>query len=185
MTSPINNSISYASPPPAYSVVAPSPRYTPKKDFRKAFGDLQGQYGFDGGAPILLSKDEKAKSVSKKHNRCFMKAVKSFFTGPSNASTEKAKLPAHAKLTRIPSPARRIIESGPTLSYAGTASALTYPLRPVSPASISSTASSHTQAKPKAQKRSKAADNRGSAERGNAIGLYDLDTGFSGRSSGA
>ena len=122
---------------------------------------------------------------------CFMKAVKSFFAGPTTTATEKTKPSSDAKLARIPSPARRIIESGPTLSYNGTASALTYPLRPVSPASISSADSANAQTKTKTQKRRDSADkqaakkNRSSAERGTVIGLYGFDTGFTGRSSGA
>jgi hypothetical protein len=48
-----------------------------------------------------------------------MKAVKSFFTGPSNASTEKAKLSADAKLTRIPSPVAWVWEEAVELIDAG------------------------------------------------------------------
>lgn len=40
------STITYASAPPAYSpTAAPAPKYTPKKDFGKAFADLQGRYG--------------------------------------------------------------------------------------------------------------------------------------------
>ncbi|KAI5450165.1 hypothetical protein NCC49_003314 [Naganishia albida] len=69
------SNVTYTSPPPAYAEVTPAPKYTPKKDFSKAFGDLQGRYGFDGGAPILSSKDKDAKPKSRTRT-------------PSSSSTE-------------------------------------------------------------------------------------------------
>lgn len=87
------SNVTYTSPPPAYAEVTPAPKYTPKKDFSKAFGDLQGRYGcefsravlhglftdalmlVDGGAPILSSKDKEAKPKSRTRT-------------PSSSSTE-------------------------------------------------------------------------------------------------
>ncbi|KAJ9092050.1 hypothetical protein QFC20_007481 [Naganishia adeliensis] len=195
------STITYASAPPAYSpTAAPAPKYTPKKDFGKAFADLQGRYGFDGGAPILSPKDTTPKQRTSSDSstgskKSFISTIKSLLpTSPKEPKETKAPKPTRSKYVppRVPSPARRIIESGPSLSFNAGTRAWTYPLSPVRSSSSSGSSSSSADLRKeearKEQLRKKAAKQQStdSAVRGVLAGVYGFDAGSAtGRTAGA
>lgn len=202
--------------PPAYSATAaPAPKYTPKKDFGKAFGELQGLYGcklippvqysyplltlyeindtVGGGVPVIASKDEKPKprttsdsSVSSTGSRkSFTKTLKKFISKSPTTSPTTETPPATEKpvkfvpKARIPSPALRVIESGPCL-YTSGANGFTYPLytsfsRPARSSSASSSSSADSLKNDMKKKNAKAAA-RDTAVRGMVTGMYGYDT---------
>lgn len=103
---------------------------------------------------------------------------------PKDTQTADKPKPTRTKcvpLARIPSPARRIIESGPTLSY--NASGWTYPLRSVSSGSSSSSGESDGAKREQRAARQARTD---SAVRGVIAGVYGFDAGAgTGRTAGA
>ncbi|KAJ9126165.1 hypothetical protein QFC24_002438 [Naganishia onofrii] len=196
------NTAELTASPPAYSATAaPAPKYTPKKDFGKAFGELQGLYGFGGGVPVIASKDEKPKprttsdsSVSSTGSKKSIKnALKKFMnksptaspsteTPPTAITTATTEKPIKfVPPTRIPSPARRIIESGPCL-YTSGANGFTYPIynsaifsRPARASSASSSSSADS-IKDDMKKKNANAAARDTAVRGMITGMYGFDT---------
>lgn len=218
------NTAELTASPPAYSATAaPAPKYTPKKDFGKAFGELQGLYGckstasfqyccllltlyginftVGGGVPVIASKDEKPKprttsdsSVSSTGSKKSIKnALKKFMNksptaSPSTETTPTAITTATTEKpikfvppTRIPSPARRIIESGPCL-YTSGANGFTYPIynsaifsRPARASSASSSSSADSLKNDMKKKNAKTAA-RDTAVRGMVTGMYGFDT---------
>ncbi|KAJ9110860.1 hypothetical protein QFC19_001369 [Naganishia cerealis] len=205
------------SAPPAYSAAAaPAPKYTPKKDFNKAFGELQSQYGCErsflyhystpsltsslrsnltvgGGVPVLASKDEKPKARSSSDSsvsstgskNSFKQTLKKFMkkspSSPSSSPETPAKKPTKYVPARIPSPALRVIESGPSLYISGV-NGFTYPLytgsRPPVRASKSSSSSSSADSVDDAKKKKneKSQATRDNAVRGMVTGIYGFDT---------
>ncbi|KAJ9118600.1 hypothetical protein QFC22_003820 [Naganishia vaughanmartiniae] len=194
-TNNINTAELTASPPAYSATAAPAPKYTPKKDFGKAFGELQGLYGFGGGVPVLASKEEKPKprtssdsSVSSTGSKkSFTKALKKFISksptaSPSTETPPTTKNPAKfVPPARVPSPARRIIESGPCL-YTSGANGFTYPLytsamfsRPARTSSASSSSSADS-LKADMKKKNDKSTARDTAVRGMITGMHGYDT---------
>ncbi|GHJ86479.1 hypothetical protein NliqN6_2881 [Naganishia liquefaciens] len=106
------------SAPPAYtSAEAPAPRYSPKKDYGKAFAELQGRFGYDGVAPILISSDQKPKapkmsknrsdsnSSTESDNKSFVKNLKRFV---SRSPTPPKQSPASAKSSSCAKPSQDV-----------------------------------------------------------------------------
>ncbi|KAJ9096541.1 hypothetical protein QFC20_006399 [Naganishia adeliensis] len=239
------STITYASAPPAYSpTAAPAPKYTPKKDFgkafadlqgrygfdrapvlsskdekptskpktrtasdssteskkdvvnskkdfSKAFGELQGRYGFDGGAPILSLKDTTPKQRTSSDSstgskKSLISTIKSLLpTSPKEPKETKAPKPTRSKYVppRVPSPARRIIESGPSLSFNAGTRAWTYPLSPVRSSSSSGSSSSSADLRKEEARTEQLSKNAAkqqstdSAVRGVLAGVYGFDAG--------
>ncbi|KAJ9101082.1 hypothetical protein QFC21_003300 [Naganishia friedmannii] len=181
--------------PPAYSATAaPAPKYTPKKDFGKAFGELQGLYGFGGGVPVIASSDEKPKprttsdssTSSTGSKKSIKNALKKFInksptTSPSTETPTATKKPIKSvpPSTRIPSPARRIMESGPCL-YTSGANGFTYPVYTSAifsrPARSSSSSSADSLKNDNIKKKNDQSAARDFAVRGMVTGMYGFDT---------